>query len=51
MIDIMIIIEELHLSALANLQAFDVHDLKQVIHSNRKSNWQEAASFLFILQA
>jgi len=37
MIDLMITIVELHLSALASLQAFHVHDLKQVIHSNRTS--------------
>ena len=37
MIDLMIIIVELHLSALASLQAFHVHGLNQVIHSNRTS--------------
>ena len=37
MIDLMIIIVELPLSALASLQTFHVHGLKQVIHSNRTS--------------
>lgn len=37
MIDVMIIIVELHLSALASLQTFHVHGLNQVIHSNRTS--------------
>ena len=37
MIDLMIIIVELHLSALASLQTFHVHGLNQVIHSNRTS--------------
>ena len=37
MIDLMIIIVELPLSALASLQTFHIHGLKQVIHSNRTS--------------
>ena len=37
MVDLMIIVVELHLSALASLQTILVHGLNQVIHSNRTS--------------